>query len=218
MKYKVVIFDLDGTILNTLDDLSDSCNFVLNRNGFPVHTKDEIRLFVGNGIPKLIERALPAGTDADTQKKILQEFSEYYSLHSKDKTKPYNGIPELFSALKNAEIKIAINTNKNEEIAKIICNDYFPNSIDMITGGRKDTPHKPDPSGVNKILSELKLSKDEALFVGDSDVDYLTGVNADIDVINVNWGFRDEKFLLEHGAKKIVKTPEELQKLILLVK
>lgn len=216
MKYDVVIFDLDGTILNTLDDLADSLNHILEKNNFPIHTKDEVRMFVGNGIHKLIERALPQGTDAQTLELIYEEFSEYYSQHSQDLTKPYDGIPELFKELKNLGIKVAVNSNKNEEIAKIVCDKYFPGMIDYIAGGTKDAPIKPDPAGVNRILNQLHIKDKAALFVGDSDVDYMTGVNAGIDVVNVSWGFRDENFLREHGAKTIFENVEKLKRYILL--
>lgn len=210
MKYEVVIFDLDGTILNTLDDLSDSCNYILAKNNFPTHTKDEIRMFVGNGIPKLIERALPQESNKETQEKILNEFRKYYEQHSQDKTKPYDGIQNIFSKLHNLGIKVAVNTNKSEDIAKIICDKYFPGAIDYIAGGKKDVPHKPDPSGVYTILKELNIKNKAALYVGDSDVDYMTGINSGIDVVNVSWGFRSNEFLREHGSKIIFEDTEKL--------
>lgn len=216
MKYDVVIFDLDGTILNTLDDLADSLNHVLEANNFPTHTKDEVRMFVGNGIRKLIERALPQDADEATRENIYNQFSEYYSQHSQDLTKPYDGIPELFKELKNLGIKVAVNTNKNEDIAKIVCDKYFPGMIDFIAGGRTDTPIKPAPDGVNKILKTLNVPKEEALFVGDSDVDIQTGANCGIDEIGVAWGFRGEEFLRQHGAKTVFSDVEQLKKYILL--
>lgn len=216
MKYQVVIFDLDGTILNTLDDLADSCNYILKKNNFPTHTKEQIKMFVGNGIPKLIERALPQNSSKEMQEKILKEFKEYYNIHSQDKTKPYDGIEDLFRELHSLKIKVAVNTNKNEEIAKFILNQYFPNLIDVVAGGREDTPHKPDPTGVNRILSQLKIQKKQALYVGDSDVDFMTGTNAGIDVVNVGWGFRSKEFLYEHGAKTIFDDASKLKNFILL--
>ena len=216
MKYDVVIFDLDGTILNTLDDLADSLNHVLEANNFPTHTIDEVRMFVGNGIRKLIERALPQDTDEATRENIYKQFSEYYGQHSQDKTRPYDGIPELFNELRNVGIKIAVNTNKDEDIAKVICEKYFPGMIDVIAGGRKDTPIKPAPAGVNKILKTLNIPKEEALYVGDSDVDIQTGANCGIDEIGVAWGFRGEEFLRQHGAKTVFSDVEQLKKYILL--
>ena len=215
MKYSLVIFDLDGTILNTLDDLTDSCNAVLKENGFPVHTKDEIKSFVGNGIPKLIERALPKNTETQTKEKITEEFTAYYREHSAVKTAQYPGIAELLKTLKASGIKIAVNTNKHEGTAIDVCSKYFPGLIDMVAGGKHDTPHKPDPSGTEKILSSLKEKKENTLFVGDSDVDILTAVNTGIDCASAAWGFRSEQFLKDHGAKNIVHTAEELKNFIL---
>lgn len=210
MKYEVVIFDLDGTILNTLDDLADSLNVILAKNNFPTRTNDEVRMFVGNGIHKLIERALPSGTDLETQNRIYNEYSEYYCQHSQDKTRPYHGIPELLKELHNLGIKVAVNTNKNEDIAKIICDKYFPGAIDYIAGGKKDVPHKPDPSGVYTILKELNIKNKAALYVGDSDVDIMTGKNSGLDVASVCWGFRSNEFLREHGSKIIFEDTEKL--------
>ena len=216
MKYDIVIFDLDGTILNTLDDLADSLNHVLEANNFPTHTIDEVRMFVGNGIRKLIERALPQDADEATRENIYKQFSEYYGQHSQDKTRPYDVIPELFNELRNVGIKIAVNTNKDEDIAKVICEKYFPGMIDVIAGGRTDTPIKPAPDGVNKILKTLNIPKEEALYVGDSDVDIQTGANCGIDEIGVAWGFRGEEFLRHHGAKTVFSDVEQLKKYILL--
>ena len=216
MKYDIVIFDLDGTILNTLDDLADSLNHVLEANNFPTHTIDEVRMFVGNGIRKLIERALPQDADNATRENIYKQFSEYYGQHSQDKTRTYDGIPELFNELRNVGIKIAVNTNKDEDIAKVICEKYFLGMIDVIAGGRTDTPIKPAPDGVNKILKTLNVPKEEALYVGDSDVDIQTGANCGIDEIGVAWGFRGEEFLRQHGAKTVFSDVEQLKKYILL--
>lgn len=215
MKYSLVIFDLDGTILDTLDDIADSCNAVLKKNNFPVHTKNEIKTFIGNGIPKLIERSLPPATDTETKEKITQEFIAYYRAHSAIKTSPFNGMIDFLTELKNARIKIAVNTNKHEGTAVDICNKYFPGLIDAVTGGRPDTPHKPDPTGVEKILSLLNEKKENAIYVGDSDVDILTAQNTGIDCSSAAWGFRGEEFLKAHGAKKIVHDVNELKEIIL---
>lgn len=214
MKYKLIIFDLDGTILNTLDDLASSCNAVLAANNFPVHTKDEVRMFVGNGIRKLIERAVPEESDEETKNKVLSDFTAYYKEHSLDKTKPYDGITELFSELKTRGIKIAVNTNKNEDVSKEICEKFFSGFVDIVAGGNAGRPVKPDPSGVEMILKTLNIKPENTLYAGDSDVDYQTGINAGLDVVNVSWGFRDESFLREHGAEKIVHNPEELLEII----
>ncbi len=214
MKYKTAIFDMDGTILNTLDDLTDSCNHILEKNGMPLHTIDEIRFFVGNGIPKLIERAVPAGTKAETQQKILAEFSEYYAAHSAEKTKPYPGIPELLQKLRRNGVATAVNTNKTESAAKVLCEDYFPGLFDFVSGGRPGVPKKPAPDGIYEIIRAMNADPAETVFIGDSDVDLQTGTNAGLNVIGVDWGFRGKKFLEEHGAKTVASDTDELFRLI----
>lgn len=215
IKYKIVIFDLDGTLLNTLDDLTDSCNFILEKNKFPLRTKEQIKSFIGNGIPKLIERCLPINTEEKLTKSILTQFVQYYNEHSSIKTCAYDGILELLQKLKTQDIKIAVNTNKNEQTAINICNKYFPNLIDFVSGGKENHPHKPNPLGVFFILEKFNLTKKDALFIGDSDTDFLTAQNADIDYIICDWGFRSKEFLVEHGVKNIVSTVQELKTKIL---
>lgn len=215
MKYDLAIFDLDGTILNTIDDLADSCNIILKKNNFPVHTTDEIKSFVGNGIPKLIERALPRDVPPETKNSILRQFIAYYSEHSAEKTRAYPGISELLQSLKKNGVRIAVNTNKHEETSKNLCSAFFPGLIDIVCGGRTDMPHKPDPAGVQKILAAEKIEASKTVYIGDSDVDIETAKNAGTDSISAGWGFRGKKFLLEHGAQKIAMSAQELEKMIL---
>lgn len=215
MRYRLVIFDLDGTILNTIDDLSDSMNFILRKFDYPEHTTEECKYFVGNGIRKLIERAFPEGTADKILEKAFSEFVEYYREHAAIKTAPYNGMIECISSLKKAGIKIAVNTNKDEAAAVSLCNNYFPNLIDFVSGNRSGIPVKPDPSGVKIILQKYTVPLTEVCFVGDSDVDIQTGKNAGVDSIGVDWGFRGKEFLIQHGASKVVMTPDELCKVLL---
>lgn len=210
MKYDLMIFDLDGTILNTLDDLADSCNEILKRNHFPVHTNEEIKYMVGNGIPKLIERALPTAVTKEEYQKVLKEFIDYYETHSAIKTAPYPQMVETLTALKQKGIKLAVNTNKLHEAAVELCKHYFPGIFDVISGGRLGQEPKPAPIGVNFILEKTGIPKNRAVFVGDSDVDIQTGKNSGIDAIGVAWGFRGEAFLREKGATNIVKICTEL--------
>lgn len=212
---EVAIFDLDGTILNTIDDLGDSCNVILKKHGFPLHTISEYKYFVGNGIPKLIERALPENAAEDIRKEVLDEFIQYYQNHSSIKTAPYEGISELLQKLKAAGIKLAVNTNKVQKASEDLCQKYFPGIFDVVAGNQSEIPVKPAPDGVFKILDLLKISKDQAqkgggVFIGDSDVDIATGKNCGIKVIGVDWGFRGEEFLKAHGAGLVVKTAPEL--------
>lgn len=214
MKYSLAIFDMDGTILNTLDDMTDSLNVILEKYKLPLHTLDEVRFMVGNGIPKLIERAIEGGRENPDFDKILKDFIAYYEEHCAVKTAPYKGIPECIKALRAAGIKIAVNTNKVEPAAIALCDDYFPGLFDIISGSRPGMPPKPAPDGIYEILNRAgmdgKSEGQKAVFIGDSDVDMQTGTNAGLDVIGVDWGFRGKKFLEEHGAKVIMMSAEEL--------
>ena len=214
MKYSLAIFDMDGTILNTLDDMTDSLNEILGRYGLPLHTLDEVRFMVGNGIPKLIERAIEDGRANPEFEKILKDFIAYYEEHCAIKTAPYEGIPECIKALREAGIKIAVNTNKVESAAIALCDDYFPGLFDIISGSRPGMPPKPAPDGIYEILKRAgmdgKSEGQKAVFIGDSDVDMQTGMNAGLDVIGVDWGFRGKDFLREHGAEVIMLSAEEL--------
>jgi phosphoglycolate phosphatase len=214
MKYSLAIFDMDGTILNTLDDMTDSLNEILGRYGLPLHTLDEVRFMVGNGIPKLIERAIKDGRANPEFEKILKDFIAYYEEHCAIKTAPYEGIPECIKALREAGIRIAVNTNKVEPAAIALCDDYFPGLFDIISGSRPGMPPKPAPDGIYEILKRAgmdgKSEGQKAVFIGDSDVDMQTGMNAGLDVIGVDWGFRGKDFLREHGAEVIMLSAEEL--------
>ena len=214
MKYSLAIFDMDGTILNTLDDMTDSLNVILEKYKLPLHTLDEVRFMVGNGIPKLIERAIPQGRENSDFDKILADFIAYYEEHCAIKTAPYAGIPECIKTSRAAGIKIAVNTNKVEPAAVALCDDYFPGLFDIISGSRPGMPPKPAPDGIYEILNRAgmdgKSVDQKAVFIGDSDVDMQTGMNAGLDVIGVDWGFRGKKFLEEHGAKLIMMSAQEL--------
>ena len=219
--YKLAIFDMDGTILNTIDDLADSANEICRRYGFPTHTVEEIKYMVGNGIPKLMRRALPADIDEALFQKVLAEYIEYYGEHCAIKTAPYEGILACIKELRKTGVKVAVNTNKVQAAAEELCDTYFPNLFDCISGSRPEIPPKPDPTGLYEILKELGISKEEACqpgvacFIGDSDVDLQTGLDSGLDFIGVDWGFRGKAFLLEHGAKTVVMTPAELVKKLL---
>ncbi len=218
MKYSLAIFDMDGTILNTLDDMTDSLNEILGRYKLPLHTVDEVRFMVGNGIPKLIERAIPEGRSNPDFEKILADFIAWYEDHCAIKTAPYDGIVDCIKALRQAGIKIAVNTNKVEPAAIALCDDYFPGRFDIISGSRPGMPPKPAPDGIYEILKRAgidgKTEGQRAVFIGDSDVDMQTGMNAGLDVIGVDWGFRGRDFLREHGAETIVMNAKELSALL----
>lgn len=215
MKYKLAVFDMDGTILNTLEDLADSTNYALKVNGLPERTIDEVRRFVGNGIRLLIERAVPTDTDKELTDKVFDTFKEYYKTNCAVKTRPYDGIKDVLLELRKAGCLTAVVSNKADFAVQDLCKDYFDNLFDFAIGEREGIKKKPAPDSVFEVLSKLNVEKDNAVYIGDSDVDFATSVNAGMDVIMVGWGFRDEEFLREKGAKRIIKQPSEILDIIL---
>ncbi|MBQ8176935.1 MAG: HAD family hydrolase [Oscillospiraceae bacterium] len=214
MKYELAIFDLDGTILNTLDDLADSLNHVLAEHGFPQHTADEVRMMVGNGILNLIKRALPDNAEQAVVETVYNDFNKYYKLHSADKTKPYEGIIEMLEQLKSSGVKLAVVSNKADYAVQDLCVKYFGRIFDAVAGEKTGVPKKPAPDAVNNILAQLGIERKKSVYIGDSDVDLQTAENSEMDCIAVNWGFRDEKLLRENGAELIVSSPSEIVKII----
>lgn len=215
MKYKAVIFDMDGTILNTLEDLKNATNYSLRQFGMPERSLEEVRMFVGNGIRKLVERAVPAGTPKEKIDQILDVFLEYYEIHSADNTSPYPGILELVEKLKKAGIKTAVSTNKADVPAQELGREYFNGIFDLIIGQQDGLKVKPAPDSVNKILSILDIQKKDAIYIGDSDVDVQTAKNSGLDFIGVSWGFRGREFLEKNGAKNIVDNANEILDLVI---
>lgn len=195
------IFDLDGTLLYTLEDLWTSTNFALEALGYKKRTLEEVRTFVGNGVKKLIERSLPENTSEDEVQKCLNVFREHYSKNANKHTRPYDGIIELLKYLKNNDVKIAVNSNKYDAAVKGLCKEYFGELIDIAIGEMPSCPKKPSPEGVNKILEYLNCDSNRAVYVGDSLVDLQTAKNAGIDCISVSWGYCPEEKLLQNGAK-----------------
>ncbi len=215
MKYTHVIFDLDGTLLNTIDDLADAGNHVCGERGWPVHTVAEYKLMVGNGIPKLVERFAPPGTDGETLAAALAEFSTYYAAHSEDKTAPYPGVPEALAALKEAGVHMAVLSNKADAIAGPVVEHYFPGLFKAVQGALPGVPTKPDPTLLRRLMERLGASSESTLFVGDSGVDVQTGKNGGLAVCGVLWGFRDRAELETAGADRFASTAEELRQIIL---
>lgn len=209
---KAVIFDLDGTLLNTLDDLADSTNYALSRFGYPTRTIEEVRQFVGNGVAKLIERAIPEGKNNPNFEKCLAIFKENYAQNMYNKTAPYNGIIEMLSNLKSKGIKIAVVSNKFDLAVKVLCKKYFEEFIDFAAGENEaqGIRKKPAPDTVLSVLNEFNFAPEDAVYVGDSDVDIMTAKNSKMPCISVTWGFRDEKFLLENGATILINAPSEI--------
>lgn len=209
-----VIFDMDGTMLDTLEDLADAVNHALSKSGYPLRTLEEIREFVGNGVYALMERALPQGISRDEVLKNLEAFKAYYEVHSQDKTKPYDGIKELLAQLKGAGIKTAILSNKYDGAVKALAEEYFPGYIDLPAGEQEGIPKKPQPEGIYAIIEKLGSSKEMTLYVGDSEVDAMTAKNAGLPFVGVTWGFRDVEVLRSHGADFIINRPDELWNVI----
>lgn len=210
MKYNTVIFDMDGTLLDTLSDLKNSTNFALKACGYPERTLEEVRSFVGSGVKRLIELSVPEGTSKKEKEKCLNIFEEHYLTHSRIETKPYSGIIELLTELKKRGIKTGVVSNKYHEALVSICKHFFGTLIDYAVGEKDGVPKKPAPDAVFECLRQLDSEKHEAIYVGDSDVDIKTAKNAELFLVGVSWGFRDEKFLRDNGANVIISQPLEL--------
>lgn len=210
-----IIFDLDGTLLNTLEDLTDSVNYALEKFGFPLKTIEEVRNAVGNGAAKLIERVIPE-KKAGFHKEVMGAFREYYTLHCKDKTKPYDGVLPMLDELCAKGYKLAIVSNKYDAAVKELSRLYFGERILAAIGENKDIRKKPAPDTVYQALKELSVNAGQAVYVGDSDVDIQTAANVPMPCISVTWGFRSKSRLLEAGADEahMITAPGELLSLL----
>ena len=216
-RYQAVLFDLDGTLLDTLDDLTDSVNVILGKYGFPLRDREEIRRFLGNGSERLMKEALPKEISETDFIKYLKEYQVYYKAHMEEKTAPYEGILPLLGELRQAGLKIGVVSNKFDLAVKGLCEKYFPGTIDAAAGERAvdGIRRKPAPDMVLTAAKRLGVGVQACLYVGDSEVDILTAENADMDCVSVCWGFRDEGELREAGAKRLAHTAAELEKIIL---
>lgn len=213
--YKHVIFDLDGTLLNTIDDLADTGNHVCTLHGWPTHTVAEFKLMVGNGIPKLVERFAPQETSQEVLDQAFQEFMDWYGVHKEDKTAPYAGMPEVTKALREAGVSIAVLSNKADVMAGPVVEHYYPGIFPVVQGALPGLPTKPDPTLLHKLMDRLGATQEDTLFVGDSNVDIRTAKNGGLTGCGVLWGFRSREELEAAGADVIVSTPQELLDLIL---
>ena len=213
---RLFIFDLDGTLLDTLRDLAASVNYAMEQCHYPTHTIDEVCSMVGNGVATLIKRAVPSGTSEEDTARALDFFRKHYMKHSEDTTRPYDGILELLSSLKAQGKRIAVVSNKFDAATKTLCNKYFPNLIDIALGENEaeGIRKKPAPDMVHKAMKQLNATPDECVYIGDSDVDLQTAKNSGIPCISVLWGFRTKDFLQAHGATMFVEKPEEIARLI----
>ena len=208
--FETYIFDLDGTLLSTLDDLAASTNYALRWAGMPERTLEEVRMFVGNGVKLLMERAIPNGINNPNFEETYAKFREYYMEHNLDTTCPYEGIPELLRELKRRGKKLAIVSNKFYAATQELAKHFFPDTIEVAIGERDSIRKKPAPDTVLEALKQLGASKDNAVYIGDSDVDIMTAKNCDLPCISVLWGFRDKDYLIKHGGTIFVDKPSEI--------
>jgi phosphoglycolate phosphatase len=224
-----VIFDLDGTLLNTLEDLTSATNFVQKKHGIPASSTDEVRRFVGNGLSNLMVRAMPETKENDNisaiqndeqklelHKKMLAEFTAYYNDHCEEKTKPYDGVPELLQQLKSAGIKTAVVSNKADFAVKKLCKNFFGDLLETAIGEAEQSGirKKPAPDMVKKAMDVLGCNPDETVYVGDSEVDLKTAENSHLPCISVTWGFRSKEHLIDRGATVIADDIEQLTSLL----
>lgn len=216
LKYQLAVFDLDGTLVDSINDLAAACESVIAENGYPPNPSESYKKFVGDGTLKLIERALPNGTSESEIRRIHALFSERYRAHCLDLTKPYDGMPETVAALKKAGIVCAVASNKPEEFSKLIVTTLFgKNAFDIIRGKREGVPAKPSPEIVNAIMEQSGYSPEQTVVIGDSDVDVMTAKNARTVCIGCTWGFRGEQELRRAGAKYLADKPQHIADLIL---
>lgn len=211
-----VIFDLDGTLLNTLEDIADSCNWMCEQHGWPTHTLKEYCYFVGNGAAKIVERSVPEHARTPEQlEQLLKEYTDYYNIHKADKTCTYDGMPQLLDRLKQAGVSVAVLTNKPDVSAGPVMEQYYPGVFPLVQGGLPGVPLKPDPTPVHMLMERMGAAKETTLFVGDSNVDIQTARSSGIASCGVLWGFRTREELEGEGADFIAPNPEALLSIIL---
>lgn len=209
-EYDVYVFDLDGTLLSTLDDLTACTNFALRTNGLPERSADEVRRFVGNGVLRLMQLAVPGGQENPKFDITYKTFREYYLKHSQDSTKPYPGIIEMLTELRRRGKRVAVVSNKFYAATRELCDHFFGGLVEVAIGERDDIRRKPAPDSVEEALRQLGVQKSNAVYIGDSDVDIATARNCGLPCVSVLWGFRDKEFLAEHGATTFISLPSEL--------
>ncbi|CZT57962.1 HAD family hydrolase [Solibaculum mannosilyticum] len=208
---KAILFDLDGTLINSLGDLADACNHVLKQNGYEPHPEEQYNYFVGNGMDKLIWAILPEGSTEEAFQKIREQYKSYYLAHSLDRTRPYEGIQETLKQLKEQGFLLAVVSNKpDEQSQKVVKALFEPGLFDLVAGNRPGLPVKPDPALPREVLNRLGADPDKSYFVGDSGVDMKTALNCGLKSIGVTWGFRTEEELRQSGASHIVCRPSQL--------
>ncbi len=212
--YRLAIFDLDGTVLNTLDDLADALNHTLRAFSYPEKTVSEVRSLVGRGLRNLVKDA-SGSVDENEIDALHAEMVSFYSAHSAEKTAPYPGIPELLRELRERGMVTAVLSNKKDEVTASLCGRYFPGMFDLSQGEKSGIPIKPDPQSTHSVMEALGFSGQDTVYIGDSEVDILTAENAGVSCISVTWGFRDRDVLESAGASAVAEDPEELKRMLL---
>lgn len=214
--YRTVIFDLDGTLLNTLEDLADAGNWVCRYNGWPEHSLEEYRTMVGHGLADLVRKFSPESCRSPLMLvNTLSQFNGYYGQHNMDKTRPYEGLENLVAELNRQGLRLAVYSNKADDFSRQIVEHFFPGMFALVRGKVRGVPVKPDPTGVRQILTELGADPAQTLFVGDSSVDIETAHNAGLAACGVTWGFRSRESLVAAGADFLADTPKDLSAVIL---
>ncbi|MBR2875764.1 MAG: HAD family hydrolase [Clostridia bacterium] len=211
---KCVVFDLDGTLLYTLEDLKNSVNFALVSNGFPERTTEEVRAFVGNGIEKLMRRSVPGSVTEAEFKQCFDAFKEHYKLHSEDNTEEYEGITSVLKELKKNNFLLAVVSNKADFAVKTLCKKYFGDLLDCAYGERDGIKRKPSPDSVNEVIKYLGAEKNNCFYVGDSDVDVVTAHNAGLRCIACTWGFRSREVLEKENPEYIIESPKQILEIV----
>ena len=213
-KVETVVFDMDGTILNTIDDIAGAVNYILGKYELPLRTVEEVKGFVGNGLKRTLLLSVPEGCSEDFVDSIFDEFAEYYKNHSNIYTQPYDGIVDALKELKRRGYKLAVVSNKRHEAVVKLCDTFYSGLFDEMLGETEGIKRKPAPDMVNLVLDRLKSDKSRSVYVGDSDVDIKTANNSGLNGIYVSWGFRSKEFLISEGAECIVNTPEQLLEIL----
>lgn len=211
---KCVIFDLDGTLLYTLEDLKNSVNFALSKNGFKERSVDEVREFVGNGIENLMRKAVPQNISENEFQLCFSDFKSHYKIHSEDNTKEYDGITDMLKVLKHNGFLLAVVSNKADFAVETLCNKYFKDLLDVAIGERAGIKRKPSPDSVNEVIRLLNVNKENCYYVGDSDVDVKTAHNAEIKCIACTWGFREKSVLEKENPEYIIDSVNEILKIV----
>ena len=210
MTKKLAVFDLDGTVLDTLADLAGALNHTLAEYGFPERTSEQVRLAIGGGLRRMIDRSVPDSVPAERKEPVFRSFVERYAAHFMDKTRPYEGVPDLLRNLKDAGMLLALVTNKDARMAEPLCGTFFPGMFDLVVGHTPDLRPKPAPDGVVSVLNALSVPAGEAVYIGDSEVDAITAENAGTDCVIVSWGYRTVSELTEMGIRNPVSDSETL--------